>query len=359
MPGLFDAIKENVLPIFGGTGPGAQQSLMDAGAAAILSDTQDPLEAIASASMAGRQRQQMEANTAQLQQLVQGAGMDTPSMQKIFLELLGQGNIDAARTVSEVLKTMAAGGQRPPNLNFTTADRFNPETGLTDSYRIGFDPQTGRQASETFIGSNPPDTPNVVRRTLGAEEARALGFDRGGDFMGIETPDGRFQPTQMLQGDEPGIMDVAASRLTTVRPEDWIAIGSLPAVMERMRGEGFFDRGARFVGGLLTGPDAEMANSAAGMALMAMQQDLSGKQMTEAERTFMDGFMMPRVTDTQETRVQKGNLITTYVNARGRGLSVGEALGVVRTMHDVSDESSAPGASVIGAEIDAFMRGIG
>jgi len=366
MPGLFDAIKENVLPIFGGTGPGAQQSLMDAGAAAILSDTQDPLEAIAAASMAGRQRQQVEANRAQLQQLVQGAGMDVPSMQNIFLELLGQGNIDAARTVSEVLKTMAAGQTRQqPNLNFTTAENFNPETGLVESYRVGSDPTTGSIVSRELIGSAPPPAPDTFIQELGADEARSFSFDRGGTFMMRRQPDGTVIPIQMLQGDEPGIMDVAASRLAEVRPEDWVGIGSLASVMERMRGEGLFERGARFIGGLLTGPDAEMANSSAGMALMAMQQDLSGKQMTEAERTFMDGFMMPRVTDTPESRVQKGQLITTYVNARGRGLSVGEAIGIVRTMHALPGEAPAGGSggsggsSGIDAEIDAYLRGNG
>lgn len=109
MPGLFDQVKDSVLGIFGGTGVNPQASLRDAGAAAILSDTSDPLEAIASASMAGRQRQAVEQNKAQLQGLVQNAGMDLQSMQRVFLELLGQGDVNAARTVSEVLKTMTAG----------------------------------------------------------------------------------------------------------------------------------------------------------------------------------------------------------------------------------------------------------
>jgi len=355
MPGLFDKMKEGLLAPFGGGGKATTQ----AGAAALIASGQGAqgLAPLGYAAQTGMQVRMMleekalqEQNQRELAALIAEVGMSPDGLMQIFLKTLGSGMVEEAKYISEIYKSL--GSQQQQGVNTQMVDvpisAAPPEVqqrwpGVT-TLQVPRNPRTNAYDFYSALPAAPKETTekNSIQ-PMSAEAAAMFGFPTGGNFSGI-IENGVFIPRQLLTAQETGIMDIASQRLNEITPQDWVSVGSMASTMERMRGEGFFARGARFLGGLFTGPDAEIANSAAGMALMAMQQDLSGKQMTEAERTFMDGFMMPRVTDTDETKIAKGRLITTYVNARGNGASTKEAVKAVATVYNLPfvEDGSAP-----------------
>ena len=336
--GLFDQIKQGTIGLFGGHAGGGQ-ALQQAGAAALVGGD-DFASGLGHAVMAGQaagesiKRQAIEdQNRAQLAQLVNEVGMDREGLMKVFLTAVGNGQIDEARSISEILKSLPKTAMSQPEMDFIEKRVMNPETGKWEWMSFGRDKYTGEVVRRDSLGEAPPENDaNLKYKYLGSEVAPG---GAAGMYAVRENLDGTITPTDVLDLDDPefSILDAAAGRLDTLQPEDWIRVGGLGATLERMRGDGWFDRGLRFVGGMMTDEQTELANSAAGMALMGVQQDLSGKQMTESERVFMDGFMMPRYTDHDDVKMTKGEYITTYVKARATGMKPGEALRATVTVH--------------------------
>jgi len=120
MPGLFDALKEGTFSLFAGpqdprlaAGTGNREGLIDAGLATIASGNQDPLEAIAIGAQAGRasgaavREQQLGLQRqAALASFVNEAGFDREGLTSVFFKVLASGDMEGARAVSEILKSL-------------------------------------------------------------------------------------------------------------------------------------------------------------------------------------------------------------------------------------------------------------
>jgi len=366
MPGLFDQVKDSVLGIFGGTGVNPQASLRDAGAAAILSDTSDPLEAIASASMAGRQRQAVEQNKAQLQGLVQNAGMDLQSMQRVFLELLGQGNIDAARTVSEVLKTMAAGTAGSAGVNSqmvnTVASRAAgvpvhvlERFGEGAEIQVPRDPRTNQYAWDAavpappkeqseynaYVGFDGPNASPTGHRRVRVVDGVPLYSEPVGDVPAKESEGGTMMERLNNR------LGTVASRANELFEPYQQLTGSIPVGMANSR-----NAIVAYLGRAMSSDDAMVANTYAQGVLNPTVRWLSGAQMNMDEARRYNNMMFLQAGEKRNSKVGRAK-------ARMRAMLI-EAMGADSTSSYEYDTSVSEAQNKLRATdyVDSFMTDI-
>jgi hypothetical protein len=134
--GLFDALKSGAMGLGRGalgvfTGPqdprlqtsgvGQREALIAAGLGTLASQDQNPLGAIAQGAMLGQQasgeaqqRQIQMQNQARMRELMGMFGVDRQGLLQMFAESIAQGDMETARTFSEIIKSMQPSGTRQP-----------------------------------------------------------------------------------------------------------------------------------------------------------------------------------------------------------------------------------------------------
>lgn len=357
MPGLFDKVKEGVLNVFGGVGPGAGSALMDAGAAAIMADTQDPLEALAAASVTGRQRQQQEANRAQIQGLINEAGVTPETLQQLFLTTLGQGDVESAKAISEVLKTLMASRQQETPVNTQMVDipvsavpiAFRERFAGHDTVQVPRNPRTNQYDwnaavpkapdapvyERTFPGANPttgaPGTWGIIR---GTGEQVYLGDKPATEGVGGVGGGAEAQRRAILAAATNNALDIAFSA-----PEGlsgWTT-GTLARWSE---GRGILPDIARGVLEKIS-PETQVAQAGRQMLMSTLTPLLSGAAMTDRERMFYGTAFTIQTNDAPETIAAKYAAIRALMEAFEAGV-----------LHEKTD---APDNAQREAENAAFM----
>lgn len=156
-----------------------KQAMLMAGLATLASD-QTGLKAIAQGALAGQQfgmqgregivGQQAEAakvqQREQLKQLVSSGEVTPDLLRSMFAQSIASGDIDAARSLAEVLKSMGGSQSSLPSLQ--VKEGVNPATGKPEQYTIN--PHTGEIK---WMGVSPVVSPTSTTSDVQAQRAFA------------------------------------------------------------------------------------------------------------------------------------------------------------------------------------------
>ena len=181
--GLFDSLKEGVLGVFGGPqdprvaqGTGQREALISAGLATLQGDPQDPLAAIAGGAQIGRQvGQEVQARQLALQQqaalgqFINVAGFDREGLTSVFMRTLASGDLEGAKAVSEILKSLPkdevaspVNRQRVQTIASVAAGApadVIQRVGEGASIQVQQDPRSGQIFWDTALPVQPPSDP--------------------------------------------------------------------------------------------------------------------------------------------------------------------------------------------------------
>ena len=312
--GLFDALKSGVLGIFQGPqdprvpqGTGTRDSLIHAGLSTIASGSQDPMEAIAEGILAGREMgQAVQQLTVQQQQQAALAsflgevGYDRDGLTSVFMRVLASGDLESAKAVSEVLKSLpdpkaetVTNRQRVSTVASAAAgtpahilERFEEGTPI----QVQQDPKTGQIFWDSVLPVQPPENPYSqtfvepndqsptgayrigLRKDTGQREVIGLGP--------VPSSGGGGGAQQRINENLAEAMKQAQRDMAEVDGELSDPVVGALANMSNSRGPlGFMARGA-----LSLFPKAQLAAGARERWVAPAVRLMSGAQMTESER---------------------------------------------------------------------------
>jgi hypothetical protein len=311
--GLFDALKQGVLGIFQGPqdprvpqGTGTREALIHAGLATMASDDVG-MQAIAQGIMQGRemgmatqQFQVKQQQQAALAAFLEEAGYDREGLTSVFMRVLASGDLESAKAVSEVLKSLPDPKQPTPYNRQSVPTVVSAAAGAPadvvqrlgegTAVRVQQDPRTGEthwntavpeQPQEkiyetTFVEPNPQSHTGAyrigIRRDTGAREVIGLANPpAGAGGGGQQEKINRNLAEAMKQADEAlGPVDASLS--------DPI-VGAIANMSNAGGTIGYLARGA-----LSLFPKAQLAAGARERWVAPAVRLMSGAQMTEQER---------------------------------------------------------------------------
>jgi hypothetical protein len=311
--GLFNKLKEGVLGIFQGPqdprvpqGTGTRESLIHAGLATMASDDVG-MQAVAQGIMQGRemgmavqQFQVKQQQQAALAAFLQEAGYDRKGLTSVFMRVLASGDLESAKAVSEVLKSLPDEKQETPYNRqmvptvVSTAAGAPPDVvqrlGEGTPVRIQMDPRTGQQFWNTAVPEQPPTDPYAesfvepnpqsptgafrigIRRDTGQREVIGLANPpAGAGGGGAQERINRNLAEAMKQANE-ALGPVDASLADPI-------VGAIANMSNAGGVIGYLARGA-----LSVFPDAQLAAGARERWVAPAVRLMSGAQMTEQER---------------------------------------------------------------------------
>jgi hypothetical protein len=342
--GLFDQLKVGTINLFGGD-QGGGRALQEAGAAAMAGGG-DFGESLGTAVMAGkaagdriRAEGILEQNRRELEALTLEVGMDREGLQRLFLTALGNGQIDEAKALSEVIKSM-------PTATATKANFFeetikNPETGRWERVSLTRDPYDGRITRREVIGevAGPASAQRrPVQRELSAEVAQLYGYEKAGKYDIIYDEAGQIESVSPLALEQeemiPAMIQRSLTAAASMKEEDWAAMTGIGASLEMNPGEGKFDAFLRIAGRLATDATTEQAVQRAKQVVLGIQNAISGKQMTASERQYIESSTVPTFGHENETALMMGRATTRFLEIMAQGgskhdgiLAIAEATG--------------------------------
>jgi hypothetical protein len=327
MPGLFDALKEGTFSLFAGPqdprvapGTGRSEALIQAGLATIASQSSDPLEAIAAGIATGRQagqaaqeRQLGLQQQAQLAGFVQEAGFDRAGLTSVFMRVLASGDIESAKAVSEILKSMpdpgagAVNRQRIETIASAAPQGASLPAGIEADtpIQVQQDPRTGKIFWETATPTVPSEPDFSTDQRLKGGVMHQVIVDRNG----VEVQDLGPVPTGGAGGAQGQInrnlasaMQQAEETLSTVDEE--LANPIVNILGGVARGGGIAGNLANMALGAIS-PRGQMAMAASDQWTAATVRLLSGAQMTEVERQGYRAAYLPQGGERPEVSAQK------------------------------------------------------
>jgi hypothetical protein len=341
--GLFDRITGGVETLFGGrTDPrispeanraATSDALINAGLGAIVSTGEGgfgatALEKIAQGAIVGRATGAQSRETARadveqqkLQDLVDSGQIDQELLQNMFTQSIISGNTDAARALSEVIKSQNTASRAA--IRTETRSQFVPEVGA--NMDILFDKDTGEQlrvlgrSALTGAGLGPPasmthfddELQRMVRSRVGPDgrPAEFLAFVDSGKAAGVSAEE-QESKAQLIRD--------TAERLDLIDEE---TRGILPTLVAR--GPAFIKEGANI---LLSANWSPFKNQAAQDATIealnfinVVINYLSGKQMTEQETRRYWTALIAGPGDSDESVATKSRARAVMVEAINSG----------------------------------------
>lgn len=334
MPGLFDALKEGTFTLFAGAqdprtapGTGNREGLINAGLATIASGNQDPLEAIAQGALVGREtgkavRQEAIAleQQAALAGFVNEAGFDREGLTSVFFKVLASGDMEGARAISEILKSLPDNTASPVNRqNVSTvvsaAAGAPPEIiaalGEGAEVEVQRDPRTGQIFWESALPSQAAANPFPGGKITIPDAASPTGFSQYGVradgsqiFMGhvAGSSGGTGGATAQINRNLATAMANAEATLSTV--DETLANPIVSILGSIARQGGIIGNIANGALGAIS-PDGQLAMAAADQWTAATVRLLSGAQMTEVERQGYRAAYLPAGNDTEQVQRQK------------------------------------------------------
>jgi hypothetical protein len=230
----------------------------------------------------------LEQNRRELEALTNEVGMDRAGLQRVFLTALGNGQIDEAKAISEVLKSLP-NPAAAPKLDIT--EQVIMQDGKPIRVQTATDPTTGQIVSQRGLGEAPDQ--NIFERV------ETLSID--GRPMRVAYPKGGGQPVilgeamsggSQTAGDRTNmaLSNVMLEAHNTLNTMDHLLAAPVQGFAARMgQGEGVTGLLAR----MATNPETQVAFSAALQFLNPTVRFLSGAQMTENEARRYQAALIP------------------------------------------------------------------
>lgn len=376
--GLFDSLKEGVLGVFGGPqdprvaqGTGQREALISAGLATLQGDPQDPLAAIAGGAQIGRQvGQQVQARQLALQQqaalgqFINEAGFDREGLTSVFMRTLASGDLEGAKAVSEILKSLPSEQESQVNRQSVQtvatlaagapADVIQ-RLGVGTNVQVQQDPRTGQIFWENAVPTQPPtdlyEETFVEPNEASPTGAYRIGILRGTgqrDIIGLASPPGGTGGAQsQINRNLASAMQEAERTLSTVDEE--LANPMVNILGSIARGGGITGNLANIALGAIS-PEGQMAMAASDQWTAATVRLLSGAQMTDIERQGYRAAYLPLGGEGEEVQRQKAA-------ARGALAALFAEGGQAPTVYDLDTVLIEAGLPIPGAAGGAATPG--
>lgn len=361
MPNLFEMLKGG-LGVFGGPGLPGQM----AGAAMMRASGPDStgIEALGAGIQTGLQTREALAEQQRLREgrigvelMLADVGYDRAGLQRAFAMSLGSGDVEGAKMLSEVIKSLPE--QRTPVRNLQAKEAVNPETGQVEW--ANFDPATGTMS---FTGVRPapaeqaeynewdPNSPTGYSRVRIVDGQKVVLGPVGGGAAGVEAG-GSAQERMNAQ-----LAQTALSAAGDLDRLDHV-LASRGAAMYNMS-QDMGQLGA-MVGRTAAGPEMQQASAAANNFLNPVVRYFSGAQMTEAEAQRYMGALLPLPGESESTLVMKRRYRAELLAAMQGGADKEEIAELSNQYSAIMNNGDNPAvaealaAAQVDASIDAFL----
>jgi hypothetical protein len=323
MPNLFDMLKSG-LGVFGG--PGTPGQLAGAAMMQASGPGSTGMQAIGAgietgvlARQALEEQERLNQGRLGVEMMLADVGYDRSGLQRAFAMSLGSGDVEGARMLSELIKSLPD----PPAdrvRNLQAREALNPETGLVEW--ASFDPVTGTM---TFTGVRPP--PKEESEYDMADPTSSTGYRR------VRVVDGALIPGQEVAGPgggaagggteaerlRSGLGQQAAMFNADLERLDHILIDPKMTLFNMAQGW----EGSATVARMLA-PEMANAWSTAQAFINPVVRYFSGAQMTEAEAKRLMGSYLPLAGESNDVRLKKRRYRQAVIRAMNNGAGVEE-----------------------------------